>query len=76
MGENDGARQPLPLHGLIHAGGRSSRMGTDKALLQLHGVTLLERLASQMLEWTESVTIASGTPERAELYRGELSNGL
>lgn len=38
------ASVPLPpLRGLVLAGGRSLRMGRDKAGIALHGVTLLER---------------------------------
>lgn len=42
---------PLPLvdgDAVILAGGRSSRMGTDKALLEVGGVSLLERLISEL----------------------------
>lgn len=35
-----------PLCGLVLAGGRSSRMGRDKALLSVHGQTQLERAAA------------------------------
>ncbi|MDY8022582.1 molybdenum cofactor guanylyltransferase [Paenibacillus polymyxa] len=36
----------MEVTGIIVAGGRSSRMGQDKALLQLGGVTVLERIAA------------------------------
>ncbi len=43
--------------GYVLAGGRSSRMGTDKALLVFHGRTLLERAAEAVREAAGSVTL-------------------
>jgi molybdopterin-guanine dinucleotide biosynthesis protein A len=52
------------LAGFVLAGGRSSRMGRDKALLQLGGVSMIERAVSKLRTLTEQVFIL-GT--RAEL---------
>lgn len=62
------------IHGLILAGGQSTRMGTDKALLPIIGRPLLYRLASQVAAFTQTVTIAIGTPQRESLYREALSD--
>lgn len=47
-----------PLLGLVLAGGRASRFGSDKALAELSGETLLERAVSQLAVWCGSVVIA------------------
>jgi molybdenum cofactor guanylyltransferase len=49
--------------GFVLAGGRSSRMGLDKALLGTPGNTLLERAASAVRDATGDVTII-GDPAR------------
>jgi molybdenum cofactor guanylyltransferase len=43
--------------GFILVGGASSRMGTDKASLLLEGRTFVERIAQELLEVTNSVTL-------------------
>ncbi|RIX50978.1 molybdenum cofactor guanylyltransferase [Paenibacillus nanensis] len=65
-----------PFHSLILAGGRSSRMGTDKAMLPIDGEPLLARLAGQLLALSESVTIAAGSSARAAAYREALNGPL
>ena len=51
--------------GVIIAGGQSSRMGTEKAMLKLDGVTLLERVLSRLrLQVTEVALNANGDPAR------------
>lgn len=54
-----------PLHGLVLAGGRSSRMKRDKAALAYHGTAQLER-AWQLLEpWTARryISVRSDQPD-------------
>ena len=46
-----------PRAGFVLAGGRSSRMGRDKALLDLNGVTLLDQIASRVEIAAGNVTI-------------------
>jgi len=61
---------------MVLAGGRSSRMGQDKALLLIEGEPLLGRLVRQLSAVSECVTIATGTAERAESYHAVLQNLL
>jgi molybdopterin-guanine dinucleotide biosynthesis protein A len=53
--------------GFVTAGGKSSRMGRDKAWLELDGVTLIERVVAALRPVTESVTIIANRPEYARL---------
>jgi molybdopterin-guanine dinucleotide biosynthesis protein A len=61
------------MQGLILAGGKSSRMGQDKALLPVNGVPLLRSIVEQMGRVCAKVGIASGDESRAGLYREALS---
>lgn len=51
----------------IMAGGRSSRMGQDKALVRLGGQTLLERAVATWSGWGGGLFLSVGHPERAAL---------
>ncbi|OMF37217.1 hypothetical protein BK133_06320 [Paenibacillus sp. FSL H8-0548] len=65
--------------GLILAGGRSTRMGTDKALLHIDGKPLLYRLVKQLSRLTQEVIISVGTKQQETIYRqclGELENSV
>ncbi|HEU5001513.1 MAG TPA: molybdenum cofactor guanylyltransferase [Actinomycetota bacterium] len=50
----------MTLSGLVLAGGRSRRMGRDKALIGYEGETLVERAARRLAEVCDEVIIASG----------------
>jgi len=49
--------------GFVLTGGRSSRMGRDKALLPVNGSTLLEQIAARVRAAAGSVTLI-GSPDR------------
>lgn len=46
----------------IMAGGKSSRMGTNKALLDFQGQPLIARIACQFAAWFEQVVLVTNTP--------------
>ncbi len=48
--------------GVILAGGKSLRMGRDKALLALHGQSLLERAAAELSSMTDEIIISANDP--------------
>ena len=52
--------------GVILAGGRSTRMGTDKALLRLGGVTLFEIMRQTLAELFPRLIIAGDRPDLAD----------
>lgn len=49
--------------GVILAGGQSSRMGTNKAMIELEGEVLIQRLARRFTRWFEQVVIVTNSPE-------------
>jgi len=55
--------------GFVLAGGRSSRMGEEKALLTLDGETLLARGLRQLRQVCAEVAIAGGMPELSHFGR-------
>jgi len=56
---------PLPIGGYVLAGGRSSRMGTDKALLKLAGRPLIEHATTKLRRVSVDVHILGGNAELA-----------
>jgi molybdopterin-guanine dinucleotide biosynthesis protein A len=58
------APQERLLAGLVLAGGRSSRMGRDKALIDFEGQPLLLRVAARLALVAAPVLLAPGTPGR------------
>lgn len=51
------------VYGVILAGGRSSRMGEDKAALQLDGLSLLERCTELLQQAGVTQVLLSGRPQ-------------
>ena len=65
------------LAGLVLCGGRSSRMGRDKALLEIEGEPLVRRVARLLAEAACPVILAPGTPGRlGELGMAEVEDEL
>ena len=48
---------------VIQAGGRSSRMGTDKALVELGGQTMIEHVISRVQHLGEEVLVTTNRPK-------------
>jgi molybdenum cofactor guanylyltransferase len=53
--------------GFVTAGGRSSRMGTDKAWLELGGQAMIERVIAALAPVTSSIAIIANDPQYARL---------
>jgi len=53
-------QRPEKILGVVLAGGHSRRMGTDKALLELDGLTLVERAARRLAAICSQVVLADG----------------
>lgn len=53
-----------PLSGLVLAGGASTRMGEDKALIVFEGRALIQRVAERLARAADPVLVASGRPGR------------
>ena len=53
--------------GFVTAGGNSSRMGRDKAWLELDGVTMIERVVAALRPVTGRVTVIANRPEYTRL---------
>ncbi|MGL5514407.1 MAG: molybdenum cofactor guanylyltransferase, partial [Sporomusa sp.] len=57
----------MAISGIILAGGRSSRMGLDKSLLQYNHETLIERTVSKLRHCADEIIIASNSTAKYNL---------
>ncbi len=56
----------MEISGIILAGGRSYRMGRNKALMDLDGLTLIERVARVLSRLCREIIVAGGDPAELE----------
>ena len=63
MGQSQHQSHPLNACGVLLAGGQSSRMGTNKALLDFDGIPLIARLAQRFTAWFSQVLVVTNNPE-------------
>lgn len=61
----------LPITTIVLAGGLSTRMGQDKALLEIDGQPLLKRITDTVLPLSQSVLVVTAGPERYALVEPE-----
>jgi molybdopterin-guanine dinucleotide biosynthesis protein A len=57
---------------ILLAGGRSERMGRDKALLPIHGTTLLEHNIALLQTLAQEVVVVTDAPDRYQLTFGRV----
>jgi len=79
---NDSRMEPMQfadITGVILAGGASSRMGRNKALLLVDGIPLIEKIYRTMAELFDNLLLVTNTPEEyaflpcrkvGDIYRG------
>jgi molybdopterin-guanine dinucleotide biosynthesis protein A len=61
------SKQKLPVHGFVLAGGRSSRMGSDKALLRVGGRPMVEIAVEKLRSFCAAVSIAGNRDDLSSL---------
>jgi molybdopterin-guanine dinucleotide biosynthesis protein A len=66
--------QPSSLSAVILAGGKSSRMGTDKALLRLGSTTLLERICALTATSVAATWVIAASDEQCATLRLDGAN--
>ena len=69
----------MVIHGFVTAGGRSSRMGTDKAWLEIDGRPMIQRAVDALNQVTSTVSIIANGAEYARLglpVLADLNSGI
>lgn len=61
-----GETAATPISAVILAGGRSTRLGRDKAFLKVNGQTLIERIIDRLAQLSEEIIIVTNDVDRYE----------
>ncbi|MEA4901822.1 molybdenum cofactor guanylyltransferase [Desulfitobacterium sp.] len=67
--KTEGVVEILEITGIVLAGGKSSRMGKNKAFLEIDGKPLIERNLATLESLFSDVLISSNTPELYRSYK-------
>jgi molybdenum cofactor guanylyltransferase len=58
----------ISLAAIALAGGKSSRMGRDKALIEIEGIPMIQKITRIALSLTSQVYVVTSTPEKYQSY--------
>lgn len=62
----------LPISGVVLAGGQSRRLGTNKAVVEIGGVPLIERVLAHLRRLSDDLLIVTNEPETYRSLGGRL----
>lgn len=62
--------------GVILAGGKSKRMGVNKALLDIKGMKNIERIKTQLLQVTDKIIVIANTPNVYDFLNVEITEDI
>lgn len=57
-----------PISSIVLAGGRSSRLGRDKAFIEVHGQSLIQRIVDRLRQLSEEIIIVTNEVEKYEQF--------
>ncbi len=67
--ENNGTTPFAEISGVILAGGKSSRYGSNKALVEFHGIPLIKRVVGVMQSLFKYIILITNNPDEYEFLR-------
>ncbi len=62
----------LTLSGIVLAGGQSSRLDTDKSLINVNGQSLIEQIVAKLARLSDDVIIVTNSPEKYDHLKARL----